>query len=220
MEALYRQIAALGRRYRAQKIVLFGSRARGTQRERSDIDLAVYGMPPENQAAFWAAVDELDTPYEFDIVQVRETTSPALLANIEKEGQVLMSRKEEKLEQLNKAVARLKEALDQQQILQLDIVRDGIIQRFEFCTELSWKAMREFLQEEGYTQIDSPKAVVRKAFACGMIADGDGWIALLNDRNLTSHVYNEEDAAAILQRIEARYVSLFTDLLQALEEMR
>ena len=40
MEKLYSLIAALGEKYNAEKILLFGSRARGDNHERSDIDLA------------------------------------------------------------------------------------------------------------------------------------------------------------------------------------
>ena len=52
MEEIYRQLAELARRHGAQRLVLFGSRARGDNKERSDIDLAVYGMPQKKRAAF------------------------------------------------------------------------------------------------------------------------------------------------------------------------
>ena len=45
MKELYTQLAALAQQYGAKRLVLFGSRARGDHHERSDIDLAVYGMP-------------------------------------------------------------------------------------------------------------------------------------------------------------------------------
>ena len=65
---LYRSIIALGRRYGAQKLVLFGSRARGDNRPASDIDLAVYGMPESQRGAFGAACEELPTLLKLDIV--------------------------------------------------------------------------------------------------------------------------------------------------------
>ena len=50
MEEIYHQLAELARRHGAQRLVLFGSRARGDNKERSDIDLAVYGMPQKERA--------------------------------------------------------------------------------------------------------------------------------------------------------------------------
>lgn len=59
MEELYTQLAALAQQYGAKRLVLFGSRARGDHHERSDIDLAVYGMPEQNRGAFWLEAEEL-----------------------------------------------------------------------------------------------------------------------------------------------------------------
>ena len=61
LSPLYTQLTALAAKHGAQKLVLFGSRAREDHTERSDIDLAVYGMPPENRPFFWADTEELDT---------------------------------------------------------------------------------------------------------------------------------------------------------------
>ena len=71
MEQIYRQ--------------LFGSRARGDFHERSDIDLAVYGMPPENRTSFWLDAEDLPTLLKLDIVHV----APEFLSNIEKDGVIL-----------------------------------------------------------------------------------------------------------------------------------
>ena len=89
---LANDLAALARKYGAKRLVLFGSRARGDHRERSDIDLAVYGMPDENRTAFWMAVEELPTLLKFDIVYVSPDMSPAFLLNIEKDGVTLYAK--------------------------------------------------------------------------------------------------------------------------------
>ncbi len=89
MEQLYRQLAALARQYGAQRLVLFGSRARGDNRYNSDIDLAVYGMPQENQGSFWMDCEDLPTLLKFDIVHIHEGMNPAFLQNIEKDGVTL-----------------------------------------------------------------------------------------------------------------------------------
>lgn len=214
MQKLYEQIAAAGRRLGAARVVLYGSRARGDHRERSDIDLAVYGMPRENQSQFWNELEALPTLLDFDVVFMSESTSPELTANIERDGVVLMDKMNEKFEKLKSAVARLDEALNEYAQYKLDTIRDGVIQRFEFCTELAWKTVREYLLDQGYTEINSPKSVMKQAYADGLIPDG--WIELLNDRNLTSHVYDDATAAQIFERISGHHMPLFRALIEKL----
>ena len=209
MDELYLRLAALARRFGAKRLVLFGSRARGDNRPNSDIDLAVYGMPPDNRAEFWMECEDLPTLLKFDIVHMQDGMNPAFVANIEKDGVELMDKLHEKYNYLKEAVKRLREALDDYKKYPLDSVRDGAIQRFEFCTELAWKTMREYLLDQGYTNINSPKEVIKQAFAFGMIEDSKVWLELLNDRNLTSHVYDEATARAIFDRIESQYLPLF-----------
>lgn len=217
MEELYGRLAELARRYGARRLVLYGSRARGDHRYNSDVDLAVYGMPEENEGAFGMDCDELPTLLKLDIVQIREGMNPAFLANIEKDGVTLMDRLHEKYEQFEAAVSRLREALEDYRSTPLSSVRDGVIQRFEFCAELAWKTMREYLLDQGYTEINSPKAVIRQAFAYGMIEDADGWVKLMNDRNLTSHVYDEKTAEEIFRRIQTVYLALFDAALVSMK---
>ena len=217
MEELYGRLAELARRYGARRLVLYGSRARGDHRYNSDVDLAVYGMPEENEGAFGMDCDELPTLLKLDIVQIREGMNPAFLANIEKDGVTLMDRLHEKYEQFEAAVSRLREALEDYRSTPLSSVRDGVIQRFEFCAELAWKTMREYLLDQGYTEINSPKAVIRQAFAYGMIEDAEGWVRLMSDRNLTSHVYDEKTAEEIFRRIETVYLALFDAALVSMK---
>ena len=92
MDKLYALIASLGEKYKAEKIVLFGSRARGDNKERSDIDLAIYNMPKDNHARFWLDIDDLPTLLKFDLVHVAEDTDAELVKNIEKDGVILYER--------------------------------------------------------------------------------------------------------------------------------
>lgn len=89
MNPLYAQLAALAQQYGAQRLVLFGSRARGDNRYNSDIDLAVYGMPKKNQSRFWMDCEELPTLLKFDIVHIQDDMNPAFLQNIQKDGVIL-----------------------------------------------------------------------------------------------------------------------------------
>ena len=216
MEKIYKEISKLGYQLGADKILLFGSRARGNHREQSDIDLAIYGMPVENQSQFCFALEDLPTLLDFDTVFITAKTSPALLKNIEKDGIYLMDRMQEKYEKLKEAVSRLGESLKEYDSISNDTMRDGIIQRFEFCTELMWKTVREYLLDQGYTDINSPKSVMKKAFADGIIQEEAPWIDLLAARNATSHIYDEETAVKIFQQISSQYYPMFLNLIDAL----
>lgn len=216
--ALQKQIAQLGARYGATKIVLFGSRARGDNHPRSDIDLSIYGMPERQQASFYFAVEEeLQTLLKFDLVHITQHTSPALLQNIQKDGVIIMGSYSDKLKNFEKALSRLQESIEEYDRTHSDTVRDGVIQRFEFTCELSWKTTREFLLDQGYSEINSPKAVMREAYSCGLIKDDQEWVHLLNDRNLTAHLYDENVAAEIYQRIVSHHIGCFTQLLEQLQ---
>ena len=94
MEHIYRQLAALARRHSARRLVLFGSRARGDNHPRSDIDLAVYDMPQAERGAFWLEAEELPTLLKLDIVHVSPDMDPAFLKNIEKDGVTLYAAKD------------------------------------------------------------------------------------------------------------------------------
>ncbi|HEX7063441.1 MAG TPA: nucleotidyltransferase domain-containing protein [Bacillales bacterium] len=77
------------------KVILFGSRARGDHDERSDVDLAVQG--PDLSHKDWVQLsltleDDLDSLLFVDVVRV-EATPERLLASIQKEGRMIYERR-------------------------------------------------------------------------------------------------------------------------------
>lgn len=209
---LTQRLSSLAGALGAERLVLFGSRARGDHRERSDVDLAVWGLDAAGASRMRTALEELPTLLEFDLVCVTDRTDPVLLANIEKEGVVLMDKFTEKYGKLSRAVERLEEALVDYDRVGLDSVRDGAIQRFEFCVELAWKTLREYLLDQGYVELNSPKAVMRKAYAVGLLQEEDAWLRLIDARNQTSHIYDEETARQIFAEIRDSYAPMLRAL--------
>ncbi len=80
-----------------------------------------------------------------------------------------------------------------------EYIRDGVIQRFEFTFELSWKTIKRYLKEEGGRpdlQV-GPKPIIREAGKAGLIDDVKKWFNFLEARNKSTHVYDEEEANII-----------------------
>jgi len=111
-----------------------------------------------------------------------------------------------------KALERLKEALNEDPLRGAGVVLDGSIQRFEFTFELSWKLAKNILNYQGI-EASNPRDVIKETFQQKLIEDGPGWIAMLDDRNKTSHVYDEKDALEIYKRVKDKYVLLFEEFL-------
>ena len=219
MDRLIEEMVALAGSHQAHRLCLFGSRARGDHRLDSDYDFALLGIPADRQPLFLNDVEELPSLCKIDVVFVDQQTDPAFLSNIQADGVILMDKFDTKLENFHRALLRLQEGLagyDEAQDKQL--ARDGIIQRFEFTCELAWKTVREWLLDQGHVELNSPKSVMRQAFADGLVSDNDGWISLLNDRNRTSHIYDENTAEQIFQRIRQQYASLFEELFSKMSQ--
>ncbi|MBW6411599.1 HI0074 family nucleotidyltransferase substrate-binding subunit [Clostridium weizhouense] len=101
-----------------------------------------------------------------------------------------------------------------------EIIRDSLIQRFEFTYELTHKALKEFLIYSGVTLENSfPRTIYKKAYVNNLISDDQVWINLLEDRNKTSHIYNEELVSDIANRIVSRYVEAIGELVSNLGKM-
>ena len=82
--------------------------------------------------------------------------------------------------------------------------RAGIVQFFEMTFELSWKVLKDFLEEEGFS-VKSPREAIKTAFQQGYITDGAVWLAALKDRNLMTHTYDDENASTIEENIKEQY---------------
>lgn len=81
------EICELARKYDVNRVILFGSRARGDFWRASDIDLAVSGG---NITQFMLDIeDKTSTLLFFDVINLDEFVSPELLRSIQEEGLIL-----------------------------------------------------------------------------------------------------------------------------------
>ncbi len=89
-----------------------------------------------------------------------------------------------------------------------DLLQEGLIQRFEYTHELAWKVMKDYAEYQGYTDVRGSRDAFRKALEMGLIQDRR-WMESIEDRNLTSHNYDDETAHEINRRIVLLYHPLF-----------
>ena len=112
-----------------------------------------------------------------------------------------------KLADLKKAVDSLGEALKvnlfsfTEEIS--DLIRNGQIQKFEYCSELLWKTVKTALEEQNGFVATAPKNVYRGLFQNGYIdeLECEKLILMVDDRNLLSHLYSENYYEKIHQRL-------------------
>lgn len=93
-----------------------------------------------------------------------------------------------------------------------DAERAGLIQFFEMSFELAWKVLKDYLEEEGFSNVVSPRETVKQAFQAGLIQDGHIWIEALKDRNLTVHTYEEKIALEVERKIRTLYFPALSEL--------
>ncbi len=122
-----------------------------------------------------------------------------------------MTRVESLVADLQKALVKLKEAVAAPDT---ELNRDATIQRFEFTFELSWKVMHAILVDNGI-ETYGPKNTFREAAKLGVIESPEEWFEFLQDRNLTTHKYDEATAERIYQTAKA-FVAHAAKLLETI----
>ncbi len=118
------------------------------------------------------------------------------------------------LSQFEKALTRLHEAVEADET---PMVRDALIQRFEFTYELAWKSMFYWLRDQGEQVKEMVRPVLQAAFRCELIGDADVWEKIKDSRNETSHTYNEAKAIEVSSFVRTSALHEFDALLARLK---
>ncbi len=111
------------------------------------------------------------------------------------------------LHKLGQAVDIVSEKMDWEEDVD-ELLQEGLIQRFEYTHELAWKVMKDYAEYQGYTDIKGSRDAIRKALEMGII-DDEKWMDSIEDRNLTSHNYDDETANEIYRAVVDEYYPLF-----------
>jgi len=85
-----------------------------------------------------------------------------------------------------------------------DGVKNGRIQKFEYCTELLWKTIKRFLLIVHGIETVSPKTAVKELYAIGHVTEEEyvTLCSMIDDRNVLSHVYREEFFEEVHAKLE------------------
>ena len=130
----------------------------------------------------------------------------------------------QRFDNFRRAFARLDDAVKlagERPLLPLE--EQGLVQAFEFTHELAWNTLKDFLESQGAQSLYGSKDTARAAFQAGLIEDGEAWIKMIADRDLTSHTYNEAIARGIVANVRNIYrdaFAAFKDRFEALKQER
>jgi nucleotidyltransferase substrate binding protein (TIGR01987 family) len=104
--------------------------------------------------------------------------------------------------ELKKAYLKLLSAIEEAKNY---LEMDGVIQRFEFTFELTWKFLKEYLYDQGLI-CNSPKSCLKEAYKLNLIDNEEICLNMLKDRNLSTHIYDFETSRDIFKRIKELYI--------------
>ena len=124
-----------------------------------------------------------------------------------------------KYENFCKALSNLHEGLKLNEPYSV-VEQKGIVGLFEICFEQSWKLMKAVLEEHGRFEdkIGSPRAIIKIAYQCNMIKDGEKWLELLESRNILAHTYSDAEAVEIIRKLKTDYFGLFEELRNEIDD--
>jgi nucleotidyltransferase substrate binding protein (TIGR01987 family) len=121
---------------------------------------------------------------------------------------------------LKKAFLQFEKAINLSEERDLsELEQQGLVQDFEYTHELAWKTLKDFLEYQGDTEVYGSRDASRKAFQLGLLKDGDVWMDMIKNRNLSSHTYNEETVEEIVYSIKKNYYPAFQEIIKKLDSL-
>ncbi len=118
-----------------------------------------------------------------------------------------------------KAFVQLSEGVENNKINPSSLIKEGIIQRFEFTHELAWKVLKDYLEYEGFQNITGSRTATREAFNAGILTEGQIWMNMIESRNNTVHTYNSEILEVEYNAVVNNYYALFLAFRDKMESL-
>lgn len=207
-----------------ERIYLYGSRATGEATETSDIDIAYYDKDFRENYLIEEAVKQLPTLLKVDVKNIA-FAEERFRNRVTVTGRVIYSfgkkqRSEDGIYNFRNALLKYADVVDRKEEFYRegfsDIYLDLVVKRFEFTYEMAWKAIKRYLDFVGIESV-SPRSCFKEAFSQKIIGEDAIWLEMIEQRNLTSHVYDESEVTEILGKI-VNYKNAFAGMLETLEQ--
>lgn len=141
----------------------------------------------------------------------------------------------QRLSNYNKALNKLENAVEfinisfldenEKKIMDLglvldEMIKEGLIQRFEYTHELAWNLMKDYAEYQGNNNVGGSRDATREALQLKIKEDGEIWMDMIQSRNKTTYTYNEATANEIYHKILEEYFPLFLKFRNKMEEKR
>lgn len=98
-----------------------------------------------------------------------------------------------------------------QEDLTNEFIISGIVDKFFIQFELGWKVLKGLLSYEGNIAgtTGSPREVIKASYSCFDFLDESVWLLMLRERNDSAHIYDENAAKKLVQKILHEYIHAF-----------
>jgi nucleotidyltransferase substrate binding protein (TIGR01987 family) len=134
-------------------------------------------------------------------------------------SETLDIRWKQRFESFDRSYVLLRSALENGPEALNALEKEGVIQRFEYCFELAWKIVKDYLEASGLVFATvTPRQVLKDAFAAKILKEGPVWMDMLDHRNLLSHTYESTQFNIALDAIHRRYLNALAELHEFLHQ--
>ena len=169
-------------------------------------------------------MEHIETLIKIDVKNIANVDK-RFYNRVKSTGKVLYSatkklRAEDALYNFSNALKKFIEVVDNENFYKkegiADIYLDVLVKRFEFSYEMAWKALKRYLDFIGIAATN-PRMVFKEAYAQQIISNEDIWLDMIEQRNLSSHIYDEFEISGILDK-KYDFKNAFVDLQNYLSE--
>lgn len=131
----------------------------------------------------------------------------------------MLARVKNRLDTAHRAISTLDEVIERHAVQPDDVTADALIKRFEYSSEAVWKVAQALLQEVHARPVGSPRLAIEGSLAIGLLSDAEAEEALrmVQDRNVTVHVYGLDRVEEVKERVPG-YARLLRRWLAAIEQ--